>query len=111
MRMEAEAQVTSLQNAFHVELLKIPKSVRTMSLRDFSQQYGEVRGCQMGWPRGWTSPVEHSFCPCGHSQDIRNVMRSTVEEVTSRALRGAQLPASGATGTVVKAPRPAKTDR
>lgn len=32
----------SLRNTFHVELLRIPKSVRQMSLRAFCQQYGEV---------------------------------------------------------------------
>ena len=42
LRLEAENSALSLQNAFHVELMKIPKSVRTMSLREFSDEYGEV---------------------------------------------------------------------
>jgi len=43
LRLEAEEHALSLQNAFHVELMKLPKSVRAMSLREFSEQYGEVR--------------------------------------------------------------------
>jgi hypothetical protein len=42
LALEAESCVMSLRNTFHVELLRIPKSVRQMSLRAFCQQYGEV---------------------------------------------------------------------
>lgn len=42
LRVEAEEHALSLQNAFHVEMMKLPKSVRAMSLREFSDQYGEV---------------------------------------------------------------------
>ncbi|EWM26517.1 Cell division protein borealin [Nannochloropsis gaditana] len=59
LRVEAEEHALSLQNAFHVEMMKLPKSVRAMSLREFSDQYGE---------------------------DIRTVMRLAVEEEASRAL-------------------------
>ncbi|KAM3568994.1 hypothetical protein VYU27_008898 [Nannochloropsis oceanica] len=89
LRLEAEEHALSLQNAFHVELMKLPKSVRAMSLREFSEQYGE---------------------------DIRSVMRLAVEEEASRALSQShhkqqqrqqqQRRKKGLTGTVVKAAPP-----
>ena len=52
LRLEAEEHALSLQNAFHVELMKLPKSVRAMSLREFSEQYGEVREEREGGRKG-----------------------------------------------------------
>lgn len=43
LRLACEHHALSLRNAFHVELMRIPKGVRHMSLRAFSEQYGQVR--------------------------------------------------------------------
>lgn len=46
LRLACEHHALSLRNAFHVELMRIPKGVRQMSLKAFSEQYGQVRvGC------------------------------------------------------------------
>lgn len=41
---EAAKQIVSLQMAFQVELMKLPKDVRKMELREFRDRFGEVRG-------------------------------------------------------------------
>lgn len=43
LQLEAESLVMSLRNSFQVELMKIPKSVRSMSLKEFCEHYGQVR--------------------------------------------------------------------
>ena len=45
LRLACEHHALSLRNAFHVELMRIPKGVRQMSLKAFSEQYGQVRAC------------------------------------------------------------------
>lgn len=49
LRLACEHHALSLRNAFHVELMRIPKGVRQMSLKAFSEQYGQVRACLRPW--------------------------------------------------------------
>ncbi|CAM9894475.1 unnamed protein product, partial [Heterosigma akashiwo] len=41
IRQEADVLSMSLKNAFHVEMVRIPKNIRSMSLKEFCETYGE----------------------------------------------------------------------
>mmetsp|Transcript_17083 Transcript_17083/g.23484 ORF Transcript_17083/g.23484 Transcript_17083/m.23484 type:complete len:249 (-) Transcript_17083:126-872(-) len=57
IQKDSDFMITSIQQAFHLELIKLPSQVKQMSIREFKEEYG---GDILNVTKGYTQPTAKS---------------------------------------------------